>query len=158
MHPLTYCLGAVRGTPYNGGGKMSKAISRWNGNFINSFFDDFFQGIGYEWRMPLVDIKEKEDSYVVKAEIPGVDREDIDITRAHNGIYLKVEKTSESEIEEKEGEGMYSYERDYRGFYRYIPMPEDADTEKIDAKYNKGILEIVVPKDKSKESKRIEVK
>lgn len=111
------------------------------------------------YRQPLSDMWETDDEIVATLEVPGVDKEDIDVTATDNGIEVKVESKSEEE-QEDEDKNTYRYERRYSGFYRYIRLPEAADTDNIDASYKNGVLELRIPKKEEvkEKTKKIEVK
>src|SRR3989338_6413885 len=92
---------------------------------------------------PSVDIKESESSYDVHVELPGVAKEDIDISLDGNVLILKGE-TKSLHVEEKDGYS--SNERVYGAFLRKFTLPDNADKEKIDAKSENGVLLLTIPK------------
>ncbi len=95
------------------------------------------------------------DKVIVKAELPGVKKEDIDISIAGGVLTIKGEREVEEEVKD---EDYYCCER-FRGtFYRAIQLPTDVETEKIEANYADGILEITLPKVPEVKPKKIEVK
>lgn len=104
---------------------------------------------------PAVDIKEEAERFVISADVPGVDRDDIEVTMADGVIVIKGERKLESQEEEK---GYRRIERSYGTFYRRFSLPESADAEKISATCNEGVLEIVIPKREAIKPKRITVK
>jgi HSP20 family protein len=105
------------------------------------------------WRMPAVDLSEKDKEIVVKAEIPGVEKEDISINIYDNHLEIKAE-TSEETSEEKEG---YVYkERRQGSFFRSLELPTSVNTEKTKAIYKDGILSLNLPK--SKQAKKTAIK
>jgi len=142
-------------------------------NEMNKMFENFFtnetllparisDNINWDlsnFREPLSDILEDEKDITVKMEVPGVDKNDIVITTKDGGLEIKVQRKDEFKEEDKR-KGFYRFERRYSGFYRYLPLPENADTENINATYKNGILELKIPKKQVKEEKRkrIEVK
>ena len=106
-----------------------------------------------EWA-PRLDMFHREDRVVVKVELPGVDREDIDISVIGDVVTIKGERKAEEEVKD---EDYYCCER-YRGsFYRTIQLPGDVDTEKIEANYENGVLEITLPKMPEATPKQISV-
>lgn len=110
------------------------------------------------YRKPLTDIWEDEKDYVANLEIPGVDKNDIEININEGNVEIKVEKKKENKSEDK-SRGIYRYERSYNGFYRCFKLPKNVDNENIQAKYNNGILELKIPKLEHKnELRKIEVK
>ena len=120
---------------------------------IEKEFDDIFgrnvwpalmgDGGKAEELVPKMDIFEKEDKYVVKAEIPGIKSEDIDISIMGDLLTLKGEKKNESETKE---EDYYRREMSYGSFVRSIRLPSSIDVDKVTASRDDGILEIDLPK------------
>lgn len=107
-----------------------------------------------EWT-PQVDMLDRADKVVVKAELPGVKKEDIDISVTGGVLTIKGERKVEEEVKD---EDYYCCKR-FRGtFYRAIQLPTDVETEKIEANYADGILEITLPKVSEVKPKKIEVK
>jgi len=106
------------------------------------------------WR-PAVDIKEEEDRFVIYADLPGVDPDDIEITMEQGVLTLKGERSKETT---KEREGYKRVERVNGSFYRRFSLPDIADAERIEAKGKNGVLEITLPKQEKAKPKRITVK
>jgi len=108
-----------------------------------------------EWS-PRVDVLEREGQFVVRADLPGLSREDIKVEVSDDLLTIQGERTHE-EKEEREG---YCYsERSYGSFYRAIPLPEGAEASKATADFRKGVLEVTVPAPSRPEPKarRLEV-
>lgn len=105
-------------------------------------------------RTPATDVYETENSYVVKADFPGVKKEDIQID-VHDGTFtLKAEK----KFEEKESKDNYlRVERAYGSFMRSFQLPKNVDAEKIKAEYKDGVLEVTLPKIEEAKPKKIQV-
>jgi len=97
----------------------------------------------FEWRFASYELVDEGDKYVIEMELPGVDKKDIEINVIDNVLEISVKKKEEIK---KEEEGYYISKRYYTGFRETITLPEDADTEKIKAKYNNGILRIEIGK------------
>lgn len=104
---------------------------------------------------PRVDVVERKDSYVIKAELPGVDKNDVKITLQENVLTIRGEKKQEKE--EKDS-NMHRIERSYGAFERSFSLPTNVKGEKIDASYKDGILAITLPKVEEAKPKEIEVK
>jgi HSP20 family protein len=104
---------------------------------------------------PAVDVKETADQVVVKAEVPGIDAKDINISVTGDVLTIKGEKKSERE--EKE-ENYHLVERSYGSFSRSLVLPAAVDMDKIEAKYDKGVLTITCPKKEEVKPKAIEIK
>lgn len=104
---------------------------------------------------PAVDIKEEKDRFLVIADIPGVNKEDIHISLENNLLTIQGER----HFEKTENKDNYSrMERVQGQFYRRFSLPETADESHISAKCKHGVLEISIPKKKVAVEKRIEVK
>ncbi len=106
--------------------------------------------------MPVVDVLEKGKNVVVKAELPGVCKDDLQITATEDSLILSGEFKQDGEVKE---EGYYRKERRYGQFYRQVPMPAAINPDKVKASFKDGVLEITASKAspaKTKE-KRIEV-
>lgn len=97
-------------------------------------------GLG-QWS-PAVEVLEKGDKLLVRAEIPGVSKDDVSIDLTDDLLTIQGERGQESE---DRGEGYYRSERSYGRFVRSIPLPEGVDTDKADAKFRDGVLEITLP-------------
>ncbi|MFA5924252.1 MAG: Hsp20/alpha crystallin family protein [Methylococcaceae bacterium] len=106
-----------------------------------------------EWA-PAVDIKEEVDKFVIRADIPGVKPEDIEISMEAGVLTVKGEKESEAKTEK---EGYKRVERTYGSFYRRFSLPDTADGDAVNAKCKHGVLEIIIPKREAVKPKRISV-
>lgn len=103
---------------------------------------------------PAVDIREDNERFVVIADIPGVNKEDIHISLENNLLTLHGERL----FEKKENRKGYSrMERAQGQFYRRFSLPQTADEAQISAKYHQGVLEIIIPKKEENLKKKIEV-
>ncbi len=103
---------------------------------------------------PAVDIQETKDSFLVKAELPGMKQEDIQITIVDNTLTLKGERRQENEV--RNG-GFTRIERAYGTFQRALALPSVVDADKVKAKYKDGVLEIELPKKEEAKPKEIKV-
>jgi HSP20 family protein len=99
---------------------------------------------------PAVEMFEKGDKLVVRAEIPGVSKDDVSVDITDDVLTIEGERRQESE---DRGEGFYRSERSYGRFMRSIPLPEGVDGEKADARFEHGVLEVTLPAPK-RERKR----
>jgi len=104
---------------------------------------------------PAVDVHEDEDALVLRAELPGVKREDIDIQVDGNVLTVKGERKIESE---KEGRRYHRIERSYGTFVRQFQLPTNVDANAIDAQLTDGILVLRLPKKAELKTRKIEVK
>lgn len=132
---------------------------------MERLLDDFRAGIMDFWtpavamgpRIPAVDIRDTGNEYVIEAELPGMKKEDVEIEIIDGG--LKISASKKEEKEEK-GEGYLRRERGYLSFSRQLPLPEDADVDRTEARLTDGVLQINVPKIAKAEQKKrlVEVK
>jgi HSP20 family protein len=115
------------------------------------------------WRVPVdsmawlppLEMYEKKDKVVVRAEIPGMKQEEVDISVEDNTLTIKGERKAESEVKDED----YSRcELSYGRFSRSVALPSKVQAEKVEASYDNGILEITLPKAPEAKPKRIAVK
>ncbi len=104
---------------------------------------------------PKLDMFEDKNELVIKAEMPGVKKKDLDISLDGDVLTLKAEKKEEKEVKDATH---YTRERRFGRYSRYMTLPARVDAEKVSATLKKGLLEIRLPKAEGPESKRIEVK
>lgn len=102
---------------------------------------------------PTVDVFEEGDDVVVKAELPGMGKEDIDVKVTDDLITISGEKKKEEKVEKK---NYYRMERSYGSFTRSLRLPTEVQTEKATAKFKDGVLEVRIPK--TEEAKKKEKK
>jgi len=123
-------------------------------NLIDRFFNDAVARSGGSSQfsfVPRVDILEDEKAFELHVAVPGMNKEDFKIDLNDN--YLTVSGERKFSKEKKEN-NFYSVETQYGTFSRTFTLPENVDAQKISAKYNNGILEILVPKDEKKTLKQ----
>ncbi len=119
---------------------------------FDKLLEDVFPAVEREQILaPPVDVYETDSEVVVKAELPGVKKEDIDVTIKENAVHLKAERKEEKE---EKTENVHRIERFYGTIERIIPLPTEVKPEEAKAEYKDGVLEIRIPKTKvSKEAK-----
>ncbi|MEE4160917.1 MAG: Hsp20/alpha crystallin family protein [Woeseiaceae bacterium] len=106
-----------------------------------------------DW-VPAVDIVEEKERFVLRADVPGVDPKDIDVSMDNGVLSISGERHNESESQE---EGVKRIERFTGRFYRRFTLPDTADPEQISARSEKGILEVSIPKRPEVQARRIAV-
>jgi HSP20 family protein len=116
-------------------------------------------GEGEMWRAgswsPPVDIYETDDALIVKAELPGFSKEDVNIEIRDNALLLSGSRKREAEVKE---ENYHRMERSYGGFQRSFLLPTTIDQEKVTASYKDGVLELRLPKVESAKARRIAIR
>lgn len=135
---------------------------RYNSPFDETF-DDLFKGffvrpMAFE-NQPQVqvrmDVKEEDGAYIVQAEIPGVKKDDINVTI--NGNQVAITAEVKREREDKEGEKVLRSERYYGKVYRAFSLAQDVDEASAQAKYNEGVLELRLPKKAVVSAKKLSI-
>jgi HSP20 family protein len=104
--------------------------------------------------VPNIEMYDRKTDIVVKAEIPGIEKNDIDLTITKESITLKGEIKRDEEVKE---EDYYAAERSYGSFLRTIALPIEVDSEKAKASFKNGILEIILPKREEAKPKEIKI-
>jgi len=133
---------------------------------IDRLFEDFFSGVRFPSLFkrvreleefptyPAIDMYDDKDNVVVKAEVPGLSKDDIEIQIKGRDLIIKGEKKKEEEIKE---DNYYYAERSYGSFSRVIRLPIDIKPDKVKAKFKNGVLEIILPKVEEAKPKEIKV-
>ena len=126
---------------------------------MNRFFDlnwphAIKKGNGGTLRAPAVDIIDEKDQIRVKADLPGMKKEDIEVSADNNALTIKGEKKEEKEVKEKD---YVRSERYYGAFHRSFILPAGVDAQKVNATYKEGVLEILLPKKEEAKSKQTKV-
>ena len=121
--------------------------------------DDFDRLMGRAFSrdtwMPALDVNESSDRFEVKVDLPGLDPKDVSVTFEDGMLTIAGKRQFETE---NEGETWHRVERGFGTFARSIRIPQAADTERIGASFDKGVLSVVVPKSERAKPKTIEVK
>ena len=127
---------------------------------VDRLFDDFARSTlamaGNGSLMPSMDITETEKEFVITAELPGLERKDVEISLEDNVLTIRGEKKSETKPDDK-NKNVHVSERSYGVFYRVLELPTKVDPSSVQATMSKGVLKITIPKPARPESKKIEV-
>jgi HSP20 family protein len=142
-------------------------LTRWERD-MERMFDDFWGRRMRPWwperwslpavleiTPPAVDLFEEKDDIVVKAELPGMDKDNIEVNLTDHTLTIKGERKKEEEIKE---ENYYRSERSYGSFVRTLELPRDVHADKVKASFKNGILEVRLPKTEEAKAKEIKVK
>lgn len=105
--------------------------------------------------MPSVDIFEEKGDVVIRAELPGIGKEDIDVTLTDETITISGEKKKEEEVKKKD---YYRWECSYGSFNRTFSLPAEVRPDKVKTKMKDGVLEIRIPKTEEAKKKEVKVK
>ena len=106
-----------------------------------------------EWS-PSFDVSENKDAYLFKADVPGVKKEDLEITTTGNRIQISGKRDSEQETKT---DTFYTYERQYGSFTRSFTVPDGADLEHAKSELKDGVLTLVIPKKPGAQAKKIPI-
>jgi HSP20 family protein len=129
---------------------------------IDRLFDDFTRGLdgsgqGQVNLVPSIDVSETDKAIAITAEMPGLERKDVEISVEDDVLTIRGEKKVESEQDDK-NKNYHLSERSYGVFYRVLQLPPGVDPSKIEASVSNGVLKITIPKPARSEPKKIEVK
>jgi len=133
-------------------GRWQRRIDR----ILNDAFGAEVAGTGNVAWIPSVDVSETADRYVVRADLPGVDPKNIEITAEDGVLTLRGERQAEKRDETQNG-SLQRYERVAGSFLRRFTLPETAQADAITATYTNGVLELSIPKQAKPEPRRIKV-
>ena len=142
-------------------GGLDRGFTRWDPfSLMNNFrsemermFEDFGfgglsfprqagpQGTGFDWT-PQTEVFKRDDQLVVRADLPGLSKDDIDVNIENDRITIKGERKSEHE---ENKQGVFRSERSYGSFFRAIPLPEGTDAEQAKANFKDVVLEVTMP-------------
>lgn len=142
---------------------MRKGLMLWNPfaeiERIRREFDRLFEELmpreeGERLFAPAVDVYETDQELVVKAELPGVKKENVEVSIRDNALHIRGEKKEEKE---EKTETYHRVERVYGKFERVIPLPVDVKVEAAKAEFKDGLLEIRIPKAEESKERKIEI-
>jgi len=114
-----------------------------------------FGGQSMAWS-PAIEMLERDGQLLIRAELPGLSPEDVRIEIADDGS-LSIQGERRSELEAQEEGGVYRTERIYGRFARVIPLPDDVNVDRAQARFENGVLEITLPRSEPSQRKRIEI-
>jgi HSP20 family protein len=126
---------------------------------MNRVFDAFFgRGVGNGGRarrwVPAMDLVEQNDELVLRADLPGLDRDDVTIEVKDNALTVTGERKAEHE---EKAEGFHRVERAYGSFSRSLTLPEGIDADAVTAEFDKGVLEVRIPKPEQRKPHRVQI-
>lgn len=140
--------------PWKDFGSLQERINRIFDDTIRTLYPTDGEELEKGTWAPAVDIYETNDSFVVSADLPGLNKDEIQIDLKDNTLTLKGEKKFEEKVSK---DNYIRVERAYGSFVRSFTLPQNVDPEKIKAKYKEGVLEITIPKKEEAKPKQIKV-
>lgn len=122
---------------------------------IDRVFDAFFGQTDQARRwVPPMDLVEADDHFVLKADLPGLTEDDVNIEVQDNTLTISGERTAEHEERER---GWYRIERSFGAFNRSLTLPDGVDPDRIEASFHHGVLELRIPKPEERKPRRIAI-
>ena len=139
-------------TPFGLMRRFSEEMDRLFGGSLASRATNLMGGV---WS-PQVEMFERDNELVVRADLPGLTKDDVKLELTDDAIVIDGERRDENE---ERGEGFYRSERSYGKFYRRIPLPEGVKVDSANATFSNGVLEVIMPAPKRQERKarRLEI-
>src|SRR3954454_4641692 len=120
---------------------------------FNTLFEDRNSAVQQRW-MPAMDLVEADDHFLLKADLPGLAEEDVSIEVRDNALTISGERKAEHERRER---GWYRVERSFGRFSRSLSLPEGVDADAVAAHFEKGVLEVRIPKPEERKPRRISI-
>lgn len=127
---------------------------------VNRLFNTFFdtpvtagEGVGRRW-IPAMDLVEAEDHYVLRADLPGLGEDDVSIEVEDDVLTVSGERKAEHE---ERNEGYHRVERAYGTFSRSLTLPEGVDPEAVEARFDRGVLEVRIPKPEQRKPRKVAI-
>jgi HSP20 family protein len=121
---------------------------------FNTLFDQTDAAAAQRW-VPAMDLMEAEDHFVLRADLPGLAEDDVAIEIQDNALTISGERRAEHEERQR---GWYRVERAFGRFSRSLTLPEGIDPEAVQAHFDKGVLEVRIPKPEERKPRRVEIK
>ena len=152
------------GNPFQMMRRFTKDMERLFGDFQGFWFPNFFRTEFEPFQMefekaqwiPQIEVRRKNGTFMVRADLPGLTKDDVKIELTDNLLLISGERKEEKE---EKLEGFYRSERSYGNFFRQIPLPEGVKTENAVATFRNGVLEIAMPMPKAEPTTRkLEIK
>jgi HSP20 family protein len=142
----------VRWEPLRELGSLQTEMNR----LFNTVFDAPATGNGGTMRrwMPAMDLVETDEHFVLRADLPGMDENDVKIELEDGALTISGERKAEHE---SSSEGYYRVERAFGGFSRSLTLPKGVDPERVSASFDRGVLEVRIPKPEERKPRRIEI-
>jgi HSP20 family protein len=147
--------------PFAGSGALMRPDVMLFGSLhreIDRLFDEVTRGVGPQGAgniLPSIDVTETDKEIVVTAELPGLERKDVDISLENDTLTIRGEKREQADQGDK---NVQLSERRYGVFYRVLQLPTGIDPSSVQASMSNGVLKITIPKPARSEAKKIEVK
>jgi HSP20 family protein len=134
---------------------MERRMEDFLGRRTRPWWPERWFGTDMDVTAPAVDLFEEKDDIVVKAELPGMEKDNIEVNLTDHTLTIKGEKKKEEETKEK---NYYRSERSYGSFVKTLELPKEVHADKVKASFKNGILEVRLPKTEEAKAKEVKVK
>jgi HSP20 family protein len=135
--------------------EMEDMLDRYSRSPLKSLLRKRDESLLFGDWMPTMDIKENKDSYMIKAELPGVDKENVNVSIEDGVLTIKGEKKVEKE---EKDDKTHRVECSYGSFMRSFTLPGKVKVDQVDASYKDGILKLRIPKSEESKPKQVDIK
>lgn len=125
----------------------------WGDVFFDRLWPEWRRDMGEEWT-PSIDLSEKDGKYTLKAELPGLSKDDITISLNEGYVTISGKRESEKEEEDRD---YHMKEMRCGSFSRSLRLPKEIDSDHVDATFKDGVLTVVLPQKETSETKKIEI-
>jgi HSP20 family protein len=145
------------GNPFSTLQRLADEMDHMFGDFgfgAHRAMSPFWRSTGAGIWAPEVEVYQKDDQLFIKADLPGLEKNDVSVDVMENSVTIHGERKSEREDEH---EGIFRSERSYGSFRRVIPLPEGALTDQAKASFRNGVLEITMPAPPASRGRRLEI-
>jgi HSP20 family protein len=125
---------------------------------VNRLFNTLFDlsdSAGVQRWVPAMDLTEADDHFVLRADLPGLGEDDVSIEIQDNTLTISGERKAENEERQR---GWYRVERSFGRFSRSLTLPEGVDADAVSAEFDKGVLEVRIPKPEERKPRRVAIK
>lgn len=146
-------MNVIRYNPWDFVGRFSRDADRFFAHHLLPATAE--EAVTHNDWVPAIDVREEEDRYLIRADVPGVEVEDLDVTMDQGVLTLQGKRDTRAA---GQNDGLRRSERVSGRFYRRFNLPESADSTDISADYRQGVLEISIPKQPEAQPQRIEIK
>lgn len=145
-------MNVIRYNPWGFVGRFSRDADRFFAHHLLPATAE--EAVTHNDWVPAIDVREEEDRYLIRADVPGVEVEDLDVTMDQGVLTLQGKRDTRAA---GQNDGLRRSERVSGRFYRRFNLPESADSTDISADYRQGVLEISIPKQPEAHPQRIEI-
>jgi HSP20 family protein len=147
-------MAIVRWEPFRELSTIQSEMNRLFNTVFDSPADPANSGSALRRWMPAMDLVEKDDAFVLRADLPGLSEDDINIELEDGTLTVSGERKAEHE---SKNEGYYRVERAFGSFSRSLTLPKGVDPESVTASFDRGVLEVRIPKPEKRKPRRIEI-